>query len=48
VVHEDRRFHEGRRIDPGRAPPAQSCISDESMKMVDSDPKLKAFVNRTN
>jgi NitT/TauT family transport system substrate-binding protein len=29
-------------------PPAQSYISDEFMKLVDSDPKLKAFVNRTN
>jgi ABC-type nitrate/sulfonate/bicarbonate transport system substrate-binding protein len=29
-------------------PPARSYISDEFMKMVDSDPKLKAFVNRTN
>ena len=29
-------------------PPASSYISDEYMKMVDRDPKLKEFANRTN
>jgi len=29
-------------------PAAKSYISDDFMKMVDSDPKLKAFANRTN
>ena len=29
-------------------PAAKSYISDEFMRMVDSDPKLKAFANRSN
>ena len=29
-------------------PAAKSYISDEFMKMVESDPKLKAFANRSN
>ncbi len=29
-------------------PAAKSYITDEYMKMVESDPKLKAFANRSN
>ena len=29
-------------------PPASSYITDEYMKMVDRDPKLKAFANRAD
>jgi hypothetical protein len=30
------------------APAASKFITDEYMKMVDADPKLKAFANRAN